>query len=244
MAARAQLACPADTALSRPQASPGADLSRAQPPDARTLPLAPEAALIALLVEERHAAADAAQAAAVTAAAPGATPSQAATRAAERAATLALFRGDVGAAAEALIAADALSAEFVNASAAAGHAAWAHLTAAYATRLEARGDAHAAALQWLALHDVRGAVGVLRRAGLARDALVLGTARLLPDDVLLPVLRAELGAAEENSGAFESAALCYAAAGQLQAAARALGRRAGDPAAAAAAAAVQRAAAG
>jgi hypothetical protein len=151
-------------------------------------------------------------------------------------ATLALFRGDVGAAAEALLAADALTAEFVSASAGAGHAVWARLTAAYAAQLEARGEPHAAALQWLALHDVRAAVGALRRAGLARDAAVLATSRLLPDDAVLPVLRAELGAAEESNGAFESAALCYAAAGQPQAAARALSRRTVDAAAAAAAA--------
>ena len=181
--------------------------------------------MITLVVDEREA---------LAAAAGGA--SAASTRAAERAATLALFRGDVGAAAEALIAADALSGDFVSAAAGAGHAAWSHLTAVYASQLEARGEPHAAALQWLALHDVRAAVGVLRRAGLARDALVLATARLLPDDQLLPLLRAELGAAEESSGAYEGAALCYVAAGQAQAAVRVLGRRPGDAAAAEAAA--------
>jgi hypothetical protein len=198
--------------------------------------MAQDEALAALLVEERR------EVAAATSVAASPNASQSAVRAAARAATLALFRGDVGAAAEVLIANDALSAEFVSAAAGAGHAVWARLTAAYATQLEARGEPHDAAVQWLALHDVRAAVGVLRRAGLARDALVLGTARLLRDDPLLPVLRAELGAAEENSGACESAALCYVAAGQLQAAARALGRRAGTPAAADAAAAVLRAA--
>jgi hypothetical protein len=186
----------------------------------RALPLSQEDALITLVVDERDA---------LAAAAGGGSAS--ATRAAERAATLALFRGDVGAAAEALIAADALSGDFVSASAGAGHAAWSHLTAVYAGQLEARGEPHASAMQWLALHDVRAAVGVLRRAGLARDALVLATARLLPDDQLLPLLRAELGAAEESSGAYEGAALCYVAAGQAQAAVRVLGRRPGDAAA-------------
>lgn len=188
------------------------------------LPMSQEDALAALVIDERDA---------LAASSGGASP--AVTRAAERAATLALFRGDVGAAAEALIAADALSGEFVSAAAGAGHAAWAHLTAAYAGQLEARGEPHLATLQWLALHDVRTAVGVLRRAGLARDALVLATARLLPDDALLPLLRAELGAAEESSGAYEGAALCYVAAGQAQAAVRVLGRRSGDAAAAEAA---------
>ncbi len=197
-------------------------------------------------MEERRAraAAEAAAATPPSQAAATAGVGQAAVRAAERAATLALFRGDVGAAAEVLLAADALTAEFVSAAAGAGHAAWARLTAAFAARLEARGEAHAAAVQWLALHDVRAAVGVLRRAGLARDALVLATARLLRDDALLPLLRAELGAAEENSGACEQAALCYLAAGQPHAAARALGRRDGTPAAAEAAAALLRAADG
>lgn len=195
----------------------GQSPARAAQPTLPSLPLAQESALSLLLVEERRECA---------AAAASATPSSQ-SRAAERAATLALFRGDVGTAAEVLIANDALSADFVSAAAGAGHAAWAHLAAAYATQLEARGEPHAAAVQWLALHDVHAALAALRRGGLARDALVLGTARLMRDDPLLPVLRAELGAAEESAGAWESASAWYAAAGQPHAVARALQRRAG-----------------
>ena len=97
--------------------------------------------------------------------------------------------------------------------------------AAYAAALALDAMSFEAWFGMAAAQVARGAFAV------ARDALVLATARLLPDDQLLPLLRAELGAAEESSGAYEGAALCYVAAGQAQAAVRVLGRRPGDAAA-------------
>ena len=59
---------------------------------------------------------------------------------------------------------------------------------AHAAGLEAQGEPHLAALHHVSLDDVAAAVAVYRRAGLLREALALGAARLLPDDPTLQVM--------------------------------------------------------
>jgi hypothetical protein len=69
----------------------------------------------------------------------------------------------------------------------AGRAAWAAATRVHAARLESCGEPQLAVLHLLALDDVSAALSVLRRAGLLRDAVALGTLRLLPEDPALKV---------------------------------------------------------
>jgi gem associated protein 5 len=144
----------------------------------------------------------------------------------ERAAAAALFRGDFETASESLFAAfdGPIPPDFLAALVGGGRALYASAAATQADRLEARGEHQRAAVLRLSLHDVRGAIGSLRRGGLERDAAALAAARLLPIDPLLVETRVALAAAEETRGGAEAAAKAHLSAGRVGAAVRALAR--------------------
>ena len=146
---------------------------------------------------------------------------------AERAAAAAIFRGDFAAASTAMLASTdgPIPADFLAALIGGGRDLWSTVALAQADRLESKGEHQRAALLRLALHDVRGAVGALRRGGLPRDAAALAAARLLPADPLLAETWRELAVAEEHRGGMEAAAKAHLAAGRPAAAVRALVRR-------------------
>ncbi|KAL4424453.1 hypothetical protein ABPG77_006391 [Micractinium sp. CCAP 211/92] len=141
---------------------------------------------------------------------------------AQRAAAAALLRGDVGAAMRVLLEHDALSADFVSLSAAAGPAAWRAVTQAYAAKLEQQGEPSLASLHLLAAGRAEEAVQVYQRAGLLREAVALATARLLPGHPLLQELHAAYAEQLSSKAQHEAAAAHLLAARQWAAAAAAL----------------------
>jgi hypothetical protein len=165
--------------------------------------------------------------------------------AAQRAAAAHLWRGDAGAALAALAPVEgALSGDFVAIAAVAGRAAWEAAARLRAAALAARGEPHAAALLLLAVGDAAGALGALRAAGLLRDAVALGSARLPAEHPALVEARVALAAALGARGEHERAAAQLVAARRWAAAARALAARGGAEAEAAAAALAARAGGG
>ncbi|KAK9814307.1 hypothetical protein WJX72_003732 [[Myrmecia] bisecta] len=134
-------------------------------------------------------------------------------RAAQQKAVVQMWRGDVAAALQAVIEADALNAGFVSMSVGAGRAVWREVVGAYAAQLEAQGDVHLAASHLLSAHDPRAAVEVYRRAGLLRDAITLASASLLPQDPLLRELHCLWASQLEEQGSFEAASANYLAGG-------------------------------
>eukprot|EP00884_Botryococcus_braunii_P021524 jgi/Botrbrau1/8055/Bobra.13_2s0024.1 len=122
--------------------------------------------------------------------------------AAHQAAALHMWRGDVGAALATVIAADALTADFVSLSVSAGRSAWVATTRAYATKLEQQGELHMAAL-----HLIAGR-GCVRRNGLVSEGGGLkggghsGDCRLVPQDPTLQSLRRLWAAQLESEGFF------------------------------------------
>jgi hypothetical protein len=153
---------------------------------------------------------------------------------AQRAAALALWRGDVGAAAQLLADHDALTADFVSMCAAAGRAAWEAAARLLAAKLEVQGEPHLAALHLLSVGDADAALGVYSRCAMLREAVALASARLLPGDAALATLRGEYAAQLSARGEHERAAAQHLAARRWADAVKALAAREGGAAAQAA----------
>lgn len=112
--------------------------------------------------------------------------------AAHRAALCMLLQGDVTAALDAVVAADALNADFVAMSAAAGPQVWRAVVALHAARLEASGDIHLATAYLCSAQDFEGATHAYQRAGLLLEAVTMAERHLPPRSALLRSLRQQL----------------------------------------------------
>eukprot|EP00891_Asterochloris_glomerata_P002101 jgi/Astpho2/2101/Aster-x1042 len=124
--------------------------------------------------------------------------------AAQQSAAVSLWAGDVGAAIETLLDADALSGDFVSMAAGMG-------PEVYAATLEVQGEVHLAALHLLSTGDVHGAMQTYARAHLLGEAVALGSARLLPQDPFLQDLHRLQAAEQEQGSRFAEAAGSYLA---------------------------------
>jgi len=149
---------------------------------------------------------------------------------AQRAAALALWTGDVGGCIQILTDSEALTADFVSFSAAAGRAAWAAVSRAYAAQLEKLGEVHLAALHLLSIGNPSAACAVYSRAGMAREAATLAAARLPASDPEARRLRGVYAGKLEAKGEFELAAGHYLAAREWSKATGALKSRGSESA--------------
>ncbi|KAL4525109.1 hypothetical protein Ndes2526A_g07193 [Nannochloris sp. 'desiccata'] len=130
---------------------------------------------------------------------------------AQRAAAVSLWAGDIGSAIKVLVENDALTADFVSFSAAAGRGAWEAASRAYAFLLEERGEPHLAVLHLTSIGDPVAACKVYTRAGMVREAASLAAAKLPPRHPLVLETRQVYASQLEGRGDFERAAAQYIA---------------------------------
>jgi len=130
---------------------------------------------------------------------------------AQRAAAVSLWSGDVGSAIKVLVENDALTADFVSFSAAAGRGAWEAASRAYAFLLEERGEPHLAVLHLTSIGDPVAACKVYTHAGMVREAASLAAAKLPPRHPLVFETRRVYASQLEGRGDFERAAAQYIA---------------------------------
>lgn len=148
----------------------------------------------------------------------------AAISAAHRTALYLLLHDDVPAALDVVIAADALNADFVAMSAAAGPNVWRAVVGLHAARLEACGDIHLAAAYLCSARDFEGAVHAYQRSGLLLEAIAVAERHLPPAAALLRSLREQLAAQLLHSGGGAAATRWR---GEVMAAAGGLGQALG-----------------
>jgi WD40 repeat protein len=125
---------------------------------------------------------------------------------AQRAAAVSLWAGDVGSAIKVLVENDALTADFVSFSAAAGRGAWEAASRAYAFLLEERGEPHLAALHLASIGDPVAACRVYTRVGMVREAASFAAAKLPRTHQLVVETRFAYALQLEGRGDFERAA--------------------------------------
>eukprot|EP00892_Ulva_mutabilis_P003144 jgi/Ulvmu1/12830/UM098_0011.1 len=140
------------------------------------------------------AAADIRVAAAAASSKAGSSARLATLSAAHREALHLLLQGQVTAALDVVVAADALNADFVAMSAAAGPPVWRAVVALHAARLEACGEVHLAVAYHCSAQEYEEAAQAYRRAGLLLEAVALAERHLAPGAALLHSLRQQLAA--------------------------------------------------
>ena len=129
----------------------------------------------------------------------------AAAGAAQRAALIHLWQGDVCAAVDTVVEADALNADFVAMAMGAGPEVWREVVALYAAQLAACGEVHLAAGYLCSAGAFEQAVRVYMVSGLLLEALVVGERHLPPSSTLLCTLRSLLQKQLAQFGGFEQA---------------------------------------
>lgn len=132
--------------------------------------------------------------------------------AAHKAAILALWNRDIGQAIDILTQHDALTADFVNFSITAGKNAWKATSRAYAQQLEENGEIHLATSYLLSIEDVHAACDLYMKHGCIKEAAMLATTRLPPENVHAINLKKAWASQLESKKDYEHAAMQYLAA--------------------------------
>ncbi|XP_071445588.1 gem-associated protein 5-like [Hetaerina americana] len=147
----------------------------------------------------------------------------------EQAQLMELWRGNVADMIKDAIAKGNLSDWLVSMAPTASHKLWVEACQAYSEQLAANGKYNHAATYLLACHKVDDAIKLLRSRSLYREALAIAHCRLAPDDPTAHEIMVEWGWNLFHKGNYEVAAMCFTAAEEYLAAAKALANRSTYP---------------